>query len=101
MFGSGGIEQVQVSGTLEEDDYMRFGLVSKIASLADEILRHVFRHGTGERSGRCLRSSAESRCDDQHENAEIELPLQSCGDDYEAGKVSFSTVHRLMSSRRT
>src|SRR6266481_6692467 len=76
MFGSGGVEQVQVSGTLEEDDYMRFGLVSKIASLADEILRHVFRHGTGERSGRCLRSSAESRCDDQHENAEIELPQQ-------------------------
>src|SRR4029453_17072556 len=67
MFSSRGVSQIQVPGTLEENNYIASRLASKIASLVVEILRQVSRLGTGEGGGgrlgkgRCPREGKQSK----------------------------------------
>src|ERR1700747_3558784 len=60
--------------TLEEYDYVAFGLVSKIAGFPDEILRNVCRCGTGERSGRLRMERASSGAEEKEQQETSRTP---------------------------
>ena len=76
MFSSRGVSQIQVSRTLEENNYIASRLASKIASLVVEILRQVSRLGTGEGSGRRLCKGRCAREGKQSKNYAYDRPEQ-------------------------